>query len=88
MPAKSGGFRPRTPDQGAALDPQRDRGPFDPIIFKWFGGEGADGAVATGTVGPLSPKPLKYGVLRATALSGVQGQRPWSGSGAEAPGLR
>jgi len=74
------GAPPPDPRQGSALDPQRDRGPFDPIIFKWFGEEGADGAV-----GPLSPKPLKILVLRATALSGVQGQRPWSGSGGEAP---
>ncbi len=30
----------------------------------------------------------KYGVLRARALSGVEGQRLSSGSGAEAPVLR
>jgi hypothetical protein len=64
--------------QGSALDLQRAERPFDPITFKWFGGEGAIRARVTSTAGPLSSKPLKVsGSKGLSVLGGVQGQSPW-----------
>jgi protein ImuB len=58
--------------QGAALDPQRGRAPFDPINFRGLGERGATRSVATPESPPSPPNPLSHG---------SKGHGPWQGSG-------
>src|SRR5476651_143792 len=58
--------------QGAALDPQRGRAPFDPDNFRGLGERGATRSVATPASPPSPPNPLSHG---------SKGHAPWRGSG-------
>ena len=58
--------------QGAALDPQRGRAPFDPVNFRGLDERGATEAVASPVLPPSHPTPLSHG---------SKGHRPWRGSG-------